>query len=227
MKVLIAEADAHIRNGLAEIYRNEGYQTFAAADGREAMVTYHKELPDIVCLDVMLPEINGYDVCREIRRHSSNVPVIFLSPKSEEVDKETGLELGADDFILKPFGIREVEARIRAVTRRYWASQHQNERPPSFRMDDLEVFPADLRARRGDEIIELSLRDTKILELFYQHKGETLSRDTIFRECWGKDYLPDTDTLDRQISQLRERIEVDSNDPSIIRTVHGVGYRYE
>ena len=227
MKVLIAEDDENTRKGLEEILQTEGYETVSAHDGQETLDLFASESPDFVCLDIMMPGVDGYAVCRKMRRHDSSVPIIFISAKSEEIDKVLGLELGADDFIVKPFGIREVIARIRAVTRRCIASRAPQDMPPSFRLGDLEVFPAELRARRGDAVIDLSLRDAKILELLHRHRGEALDRNFIFNECWGMDYFPNSRTLDQHISQLRKRIEIDPKNPVIIRTVHGVGYRYD
>jgi DNA-binding response OmpR family regulator len=227
MKILLAEDDPNIRNGLADIFEAEGYTTVLAADGREALDLYSKEEPDFVCLDIMMPEMNGYDVCREIRRRDRDVPLIFISAKSEEIDKVLGLELGADDFIMKPFGVREVVARIRSVTRRYFAARKDSEGLGSFRMGDLDVLPSELRARRGDTTIDLSLRDIKILELLFRNEGRVVDRDTFFDRCWGMDYFPNSRALDQHISQLRRRIEVDPKDPKIIRTVHGLGYRFE
>src|SRR5678809_811281 len=134
MKVLIAEDDANIRRGLAEIVRGEGYVALEAADGAQALRLFESERPDFICLDIMMPDKSGYDVCREIRKHPSAVPIVFISAKSEEVDKVLALELGGDDFIVKPFGVREVVARIRAVTRRYYASLRPDDRPRSFRI---------------------------------------------------------------------------------------------
>ncbi|MFN7971720.1 MAG: response regulator transcription factor [Acidobacteriota bacterium] len=225
MKVLVAEDDVHIRQGLAEILRNEGYQPILAKDGAEALAKIEKERPDFVCLDIMMPGQSGYDVCRAIRARDAAIPIIFISAKSEEVDRVLGLELGADDFIVKPFGVREVVARIRAVTRRFHASKA--ERPASFRMGDVEVFPAELRARRGPEVIELSLRDVRILDLLHRRRGEVVDRDAFWNVCWGYDYAPNSRTLDQHISQLRKRIERDPKSPRIILTVHGVGYRHE
>jgi len=227
MKVLIAEDDAHTRVGLAEILEAEGYRTVLAADGQEALDLFTREAPDFVCLDIMMPVVNGYDVCRRIRRDDPAVPVIFISAKSEEIDKVIGLELGADDFITKPFGVKEVVARIRAVTRRTLAARPEEPAPESFTLGDLEVVPAELRARRGEQVIELSLREVKLLELFHANPGKVLDRNTIFNACWGIDYLPNSRTLDQHISQLRKRIEPDPANPTLIRTVHGVGYRYE
>jgi DNA-binding response OmpR family regulator len=227
MKVLIAEDDDHIRTGLAEILEREGYQTALAADGNRTLEVFERESPDFVCLDIMMPGMNGYDVCREIRRRDAGIPIVFITAKSEEVDKVIGLEIGADDFIVKPFGVREVVARIRAITRRCMASRPARPSDQTFRLKDVEVLPAELRARRGDEVIDLSLREVNLLRLFHDNQGKALDRDTIFNRCWGIDYLPSSRTLDQHIAQLRKKIETDPKDPTIIRTVHGVGYRYD
>lgn len=229
MKVLVAEDDDNIRNGLIEILEEEGYVALGAKDGQEALDLIGGQAPDFVCLDIMMPKVNGYDVCREIRRRDSAMPIIFITAKSEEVDKVVGLELGADDYISKPFGVREVIARIRAVTRRCMAARAGSARQPSaaaFRMRDLEVFPQELRAKRGDEVIDLSLRDIRILQLLSENAGKVLDRATLFREAWGVDHIPNSRTLDQHVSQLRKRIERDAKNPEIILTVHGVGYRY-
>lgn len=227
MRVLIAEDDDHIREGLAEVLEGEGYRTLSARDGNEAVEVFKREKPDFVCLDIMMPGADGYEVCKQIRRHDPAVPIIFISAKSEEIDRVLGLELGADDFIMKPFGVREVIARIRAVTRRCIAAREPDKQPSMFTLQDLQVFPAELRARRGDTVIDLSLRDVKILELLHRRKGEVVNRNTFFDECWDIDYMPNSRTLDQHISQLRKRIERDPKNPAIICTVHGVGYRYD
>jgi DNA-binding response OmpR family regulator len=232
MKVLIAEDDVHICRGLQDLLENEGYSTLEALDGEQALALFHSERPDFILLDIMMPKRDGYAVCREIRRHDEYIPVIFISAKSEEIDRVIGLELGADDFIIKPFGTKEVIARIRAVTRRCLS----NRQPPpdqqqasarSFRLADLEVFPAELRARRGASQIELSLRDIGILTLLFERRGKVVTRDELYNECWGRAYLPSSRTLDQHISKLRKTIERDPREPDIIRTVHGIGYRYE
>lgn len=227
MKVLVAEDDPHTLAGLVEILEAEGYQTLAARNGEEALDLYHRAAPDFVCLDIMMPGKSGYDVCRALRREHPTIPILFLSAKSEEIDKVVGLELGADDFLMKPFGTRELLARIRAISRRCLAARNPGAPLPSFRMQDLEVFPAELRARRGDQVIDLSLREVQLLELFQAHPGQVLDRNTIFNHCWGHDYFPNSRTLDQQLSQLRKRIEVDPKRPRILQTVHGVGYRYD
>jgi DNA-binding response OmpR family regulator len=227
MKVLIAEDDPDIRQGLVEILETEGYAVEQAPDGAAALMAFGQVQPDFVLLDIMMPGMNGYDVCRAIRRTNADVPIIFISAKSEEVDRVLGLELGADDFIQKPFGVKEVIARIRAVTRRCMRSAPKDDADAPFTMDDLVVHPAELRARRGDTTIDLSLRDVKILKLLYARRGQVVDREAFFRECWGYDFLPNSRTLDQHVSKLRKRIELAPKSPRIIRTVHGVGYRYE
>lgn len=226
MKVLIAEDDPNTRDGLREILQGEGYEVITAIDGAEALDKFKESAPQVICLDVMMPKLDGYGVCRRIRQENSEVAILFITAKSEEIDAVLGLELGADDFIQKPFGIKEVVARIRAVTRRVYATR-KNPVNGEFTIADLTVKPGELRAYRGDMPIELSLRDIKILRLLAKNQGKVLDRDAFFNECWGFEYLPTSRTLDQHISQLRKKIESDPKDPCIIRTVHGVGYRYE
>jgi two-component system, OmpR family, alkaline phosphatase synthesis response regulator PhoP len=227
MKVLIVEDDANIRRGLEKILLAEGYAVIGAADGTQGLALFRREAPDFVCLDIMMPGVNGYDLCRTMRNENPNTPVIFISAKAEEVDKVLGLELGADDFIVKPFGVREVVARIRAVTRRCMSARTPQPAETRFTMGDLEVLPAELRARREGRSIDLSLRDIKILRLLHDRRGQVVDRHTFFQTCWGIDHIPNSRTLDQHISQLRQRIEIDPKSPTIIRTVYGVGYRYE
>jgi len=226
MKIMIAEDDRLTRRGLIDIFEAEGYETVAAATGKEALALFVEQRPDVVCLDIMMPEVSGYDVCRDIRRVDEQVPILFISAKSEEIDKVLGLEIGADDYIVKPFGVKEVVARIRAVSRRA-LRRSSGEVGDSFEIGDLAVHADELRAVRGKQVIDLSVRDISILRLFAANRGKVLDRDTIFNECWGVNYLPNSRTLDQHISQLRKRIEKDPAHPAIIRTVHGAGYRYE
>ncbi|MGD0091592.1 MAG: response regulator transcription factor [Planctomycetota bacterium] len=232
MKVLVAEDDLNIRRGLCDILEAEGYRTLPAGDGQEALALFGKEQPDFVCLDIMMPGLNGYDVCRELRRVAPALPIVFISAKSEEIDKVIGLELGADDFIVKPFGVKEVVARIRAVTRRCLAARAQAQgggagQAASFQLGGLAVYPSELRARRGEEVMDLSVRDVKILEFFSRNRGKVLDRGALYNQGWGYDFLPNSRTLDQYISQLRKRIESDPQNPALIKTVHGVGYRYD
>ena len=225
MKVLIAEDDRLTREGLTEVLEGEGFQVIAAIDGAEAVRRFQQQSPDFVCLDIMMPGRSGYEACRAIRVQSAEVPIIFISAKAEEFDRLVGFELGADDFIVKPFSVREVIARVRAVARRCCARQPTL--PVEFEMGDLKIIPAELRARRAEEVIELSPRDVRILQLLHDHAGQALDRNTIFRIGWGEDYFPNSRTLDQHISQLRKRIEPDPRNPTLIQTVHGVGYRFD
>jgi DNA-binding response OmpR family regulator len=228
VKILIAEDDKHIREGLMELVAREGYLALPAADGESALEVFARERPEFVLLDIMMPGMDGYSVCREIRRRDALVPVIFISAKSEEIDRVLGLELGADDYIMKPFGTREVVARIRAVTRRCLSRKSEGQKPQKrLVFGDLEVMPDELRGRRAGKTIDFSLRDVKILDLLHRHRGRIVDRNTLFDECWGQDYLPSSRTLDQHISKLRKLIEIDPQNPRIIRTVHGVGYRYD
>jgi len=226
MKVLVAEDDKNIRDGLTAILAGEGYETVAAADGRAALALFRSEVPHFVLLDIMMPGINGYDLCRQIRAADADIPVIFISAKSEEIDRVLGLELGADDFISKPFGVKEVVARIRAITRRCLRAAGPSREPP-FTMGDLEVLPSELRARRGTETIDLSLREVGILRLLVERRGQVVGRDAFFNRLWGLDHSPNSRTLDQQIAKLRKRIELDPKRPRLISTVHGVGYRHD
>jgi len=227
MKLLIAEDDLHIRQGLATLLESEGYECIAAADGDQAWQLYLQHQPDLVLLDIMMPKQDGYAVCRRIRQHNEVLPVIFISAKSEEIDQVLGLELGADDYIKKPFGRREVIARIRAVTRRSLRPLTNIAEDDSFVMGDLQIRPSEFRALRGDQVIELSLRDLKILRLLFELKGKVVDRDALFNHCWGRDYFANSRTLDQHISKLRKAIELNARAPRIITTVHGIGYRFD
>ena len=229
MKILIAEDDAHMRAALVEILTAEGFQAVAAGDGNEALRLFEAEHPELLCLDVMMPGLSGYDMCRRVRQVDPDIGIVFITAKSGEVDTVLGLELGADDFISKPFGRREVVARIRAVGRRLVSTSQgrKTDVPDSFTMNDLTVVPEELRAYRGDRAIELGPRDVKILHLLWCQRGRVVSRDQFFDQCWGFQYLPNSRTLDQHISQLRKRVEADPGEPCIIVTVHGAGYRYQ
>ena len=225
MKVLIAEDDRFTREGLSELLEGEGYQVVTAADGTGAVQQFRDQQPDFVCLDIMMPGQSGYEACRSIRSASPDVPIIFISAKAEETDRLVGFDVGADDFIAKPFSVREVVARVRAVARRCCAASSNV--VAEFCMDGLKVLPSELRAIRDDIVIDLSPRDVKILQLLHDNPGKAMDRNTIFNHAWGEDYFPNSRTLDQHVSQLRKRVEIDAKDPKLIRTVHGVGYRYD
>jgi len=231
MKLLVAEDDTLIREALIDILTAEGFECIAAQDGLVAWELYQDVKPDMVLLDIMMPGQDGYAVCRKIRQQDQQTAVMFISAKSEEIDRVLGLELGADDYLMKPFGKHEVIARVRAIFRRYKVAQKANPQGQGsasiFVMNDLTVDLDQLRASRGDAEFDLSLRDCTILNLLFQNSGKVITRDQLFNQCWGRDYLPSSRTLDQHISQLRKVIERDPKNPKIINTVHGVGYRYD
>ena len=230
VKILVAEDDAAIARGLEDALESEGYAAVVARDGRAALERFGREAFDLVLLDVMMPGVNGYDVCREIRKSNAAVPVVMLTAKGEEIDKVVGLELGADDYITKPFGVRELLARIAAVLRR----SRRQEPPPEpeaalpdvLRFGDVEVDRKRFTAARGKKMHTLTAREVKLVEYFHARPGEVLGRDAILNAVWGLDYLGTTRTLDQHIAQLRKKIEKDLARPAIILTVHGAGYRY-
>jgi DNA-binding response OmpR family regulator len=227
MKILVAEDDANTRDALREVLDREGFRVVTASNGREALDLFRKEKPDFICLDVMMPELNGYEVCNRIRREDESVPVLFLTAKSEEIEKVLGLELGADDYMTKPLGVKEVLARIRAILRRSGLLRKTGRDGAVFTMGDLEIHPAELRAIRGTQVIQLTLRDIHVLRVLYEWKGKVVERSRMSDLVWGVGFMPESRALDQHISQLRKRIEVDVSSPRIVRTVHGVGYRYE
>jgi DNA-binding response OmpR family regulator len=227
MKILIAEDDEHTREALREVLSMEGYEVVTASDGLQAVDFFRVTKPDFVCLDVMMPGQNGYEACKQIRRHDEQVPILFLTAKAEEIDAVLGLELGADDYMTKPFGVKEIIARIRAITRRTAARSAKKSGEDEFMMDDLRIVPAELRAYRGTTDLQLSPRDLKVLRLLHEKRGKVVDRNQLADEVWGIDYFPESRALDQHISQLRKRIEKDPANPRIIRTVHGAGYRFE
>ena len=227
MNILIVEDDPWIASALAEILGQEGHECRVESDGEAGVESFLRHQPDFLFLDIMMPKLSGYDVCRQVRASGSSVPIIFISAKSEEIDRVLGLELGADDFIQKPFGVREVLARFKAVNRRTKVGSNEASPLEPFSMGDLTVDPAALRAHRDSQSMDLSARDLSILSLLKEREGQPVDRQTFFDRCWGFDFVPNSRSLDQHISQLRRRIEVDPKHPRIIQTVRGVGYRYE
>ncbi len=227
MKILIAEDDPVTLESIDACLSSEGFSTLLAKTGKQAMQIWEQENPDLVCLDIMMPEADGYEVCRHIRASDKMLPILFLSAKNEEIDVVVGLELGADDFIRKPFGKHELLARIRSALRRSERSSH-DQTPNSFCIaEELTVYPAQLRATRNSDSaeVELSPREISILSFLHQHRGEAVRRDSLLNHCWGIDYYPESRTLDQHIVKLRKHIELDPTKPTLIETVRGVGYR--
>jgi DNA-binding response OmpR family regulator len=228
VRVLIAEDDANLRQGLIDLLEGEGYEVSAAEDGQQALDCFRKEAPDLVLLDVMMPELSGYDVCREIRKNDSHTPIIMLTAKGEEIDKVVGLELGADDYVTKPFGLHELRARIAAVLRR--SRNHQQEPaaslPEQFHIGLALIDRKSYQVTLGKQSESLTSRELKLLEIFHSRPNEVLSRNDLLNAAWGVDYFGTTRTLDQHIAQLRKKVETDPASPQFLLTVHGVGYRF-
>jgi DNA-binding response OmpR family regulator len=230
--ILVAEDDSNILTGLVETLESEGYQVTAAPDGEQALNLFGETTFDIILLDIMMPGKSGYDVCREIRSKNQEIPIIMLTAKGEEIDKVVGLQLGADDYITKPFGVHELLARIAAVLRRSNRNADQSKEsakvPEHFSFGVAEV---DIRQYKltndGGMSIDLSEKEIKLLQFFFLHPNEVLSRDQLLNAVWGINYFGTTRTLDQHIAQLRKKVEPDLANPRYIKTVHGVGYRYE
>jgi len=223
MKVLVADDDPLTLEAVCTCLTDDGFSTVPAKHGVEAFELWRRLKPDLLCLDIMMPQMDGFEVCRRIRASDSSVPILFLSAKNEEIDVVVGLELGADDFIRKPFGKRELLARVRAALRHRTGRKG---RAVSFIMSGLTVWPDELRAARDGESIDLTPREASILQLLHEHAGRPVHRDTFLDRCWGLEYYPESRTLDQHIAQLRRKVETDADAPVIIETVRGVGYRY-
>ena len=225
--VLIAEDDRNLQQGLLDLLEAEGYRVTTADNGRQALDLFHAETFDLLLLDVMMPEMSGYDVCREVRKNDANVPIIILTAKGEEIDKVVGLELGADDYVTKPFGLHELRARIAAVLRR---SRNNTIVPTNVPTEQFQIGAATVNRKTyqvvlNDQTINLTSREMKLLELFHARPNEVLSRNDLLNAAWGVDYFGTTRTLDQHIAQLRKKIEIDPAAPQLLITVHGVGYK--
>jgi len=227
--ILIAEDDGDLRQGLVDLLEADGFRVAEAADGAAALAAWRTERPDLLLLDVMMPEKSGYDVCREIRREDARLPIIMLTAKGEEIDKVIGLELGADDYVTKPFGLHELRARIASVLRRAATAAPPGDAPlpDVFRIGVAEVDHRSFQLRRGGQRFAVTAKEMKLLETFFRHPGVVLSRNDLLNLAWGIDYFGTTRTLDQHIAQLRKKVEPDPTAPEVIVTVYGVGYRYE
>jgi DNA-binding response OmpR family regulator len=228
--ILVAEDDANIRNGLIDTLESEGYQATPAVDGEQALALFQAGAFDLVLLDIMMPGQSGYDVCCAIRAQNEDIPIVMLTAKGEEIDKVVGLKLGADDYITKPFGVHELLARIAAVLRRSLrhpqAAAAEPDLPDCFTFGVAEIDTRQFRAKTGKKTRNLSAREIRLLKLFYTHPNEVLTRDQLLNLAWGIEYYGTTRTLDQHIAQLRKKIEPDPAHPSVIITVHAIGYRY-
>jgi two-component system alkaline phosphatase synthesis response regulator PhoP len=221
-RVLIVDDEPEIVRGLEDNLRFEGYQTATATDGREALAAAAREAPDLILLDVMLPGLSGWDVCRALRGQGIDVPIIMLTARGEELDRINGLELGADDYITKPFSLRELLARVRAVLRRPGPRQKAEELAfgeARVRLRGRQAF------RDGHEVI-LTRKEFDLLVYLLTHRGEVITRERLLDEVWGYERFPTTRTVDTHILHLRRKFEADPDHPAFILTVHGQGYKF-
>lgn len=225
-KILIVDDEEHIVELLKFNLQNVGYNVFTALNGLDALRIAKEEKPNLMLLDVMLPGLDGLDVCKEIKRNTQtrNISIIMLTAKSEEVDKILGLELGADDYITKPFSIRELLARVKAVLRRRVGEEE--EKSDIYESGNLKIDFERHEVIVDSEKIDMTLKEFELLEILIKNKGKILKRDTILDKVWGYEYIGETRTVDVHIRYLRKKIELDDKNPKYIETIRGVGYRF-
>jgi DNA-binding response OmpR family regulator len=226
-KILIIEDDPHILLGLEEILKGEGHEVAVCPRGDQALGAVGKHRPSLIVLDVMLPGLSGYDVCKQLRAKKVATPILMLTAKGQEMDKVIGLDLGADDYVTKPFGVRELVARIHALLRRgrSGSTPGGEEGGSIFRIGAAAIDPKKFELRRGRTVEELTAKELKLLQLFHAHPGDVFSRDKLLNEVWGYGYFGTTRTLDQVIVQLRKKLGDSAEAPKHLLTVHGVGYK--
>ncbi len=221
-RILIVDDEPEMVRGLEDNLRFEGYQTVAAGDGKRGLALALSEAPDLILLDVMMPGMSGWDLCRALRQRGFDTPVIMLTARGEEVDRVLGLELGADDYVTKPFSLRELMARIRAVLRRPGPRQKFEE----FAFGDVRVHLRARQAFKGGREVRLTRKEFDLLRYLVEHPGEVITRDRLLDEVWGYERFPTTRTVDTHILRLRQKFESDPERPAHILTAHGQGYRF-
>ncbi|GJM30029.1 MAG: DNA-binding response regulator [Cyclobacteriaceae bacterium] len=222
-QILIVEDEPNMRLGLKDNLEFEGYQVKVATDGKKGLDEITSKPYDLVLLDVMLPELSGFDVCKLARERGIPTPIILLTAKGEEIDKVLGLELGADDYITKPFGLRELLARIKAVLRRGNSTASQQVKEATI--GKMQVNFSSYVAIVDQQPVKMSHKEFEILKYLWEHKNDTVSRYQLLEDIWGYDEQPTTRTVDNFILKLRQKIEQNPEEPQIILTVHGIGYK--
>ena len=225
-KILIVEDEPNMLDGLKDNFEFEGYEVHTASDGETGLSILIANAFDLVILDVMLPLMNGFDVCKQARKCGVTTPVIFLTAKGEEMDKVRGLELGADDYVTKPFSLRELLARTKSILRRTSDKQTNSANPDFYKIGKLSVNFTGNEAFIESEPVKISYKEFELLQFLYENPGRVLSRDEILDKVWGLDSNVNTRTLDNFIVRLRQKIEVNPEQPKVIITVHGVGYKF-
>jgi DNA-binding response OmpR family regulator len=222
-KILIVEDEPNMVAGLRDNFEYEGYEVITAGDGIAGLGRALSDSPDLVLLDVMMPHLSGLDVCKQLKVRRPSMPIIMLTARGQEIDKVVGLELGADDYVTKPFSIRELVARVKAVLRRAQVLPREQER---YSFGDVEVDLRGCQVRRSGKPVECSGMEFELLKHFLCHPGETLSRDRLLDEVWGYAHYPTTRTVDAHIVRLRHKLEPVPEEPRFFLTVHGMGYKF-
>jgi DNA-binding response OmpR family regulator len=225
--VLLIEDDPAILRGLADNLRFEGYEAITATDGETGYHLQQERKPDLILLDLMLPRMSGLEFCRKLRGEGIQTPILMLTARSEEPDRVMGLDLGADDYVTKPFSVRELMARVRALLRR---SQTRNDGtdalPDELRFGDTQIDFRSYEARRNGEPLEMTRKEFAILRFLASRTGEVVTRDDLLNEVWGYESYPSSRTVDNHVAGLRAKLERDASQPEHIKTVHGVGYKF-
>lgn len=223
IKVLVVEDDPAILRGLADNLRFEGYEVFTAPDGEAGARQQKTHKPDLIVLDLMMPRLGGLELCRRLRGEGVHTPILMLTAKSEEADRVTGLDFGADDYVTKPFSVKELLARIRALLRR---AQPQQDLPDQLRFGNVEIDFRRYEARKDGKVVEMTRKEFAVLRFLASRSGEAVTRDELLNEVWGYEAYPVSRTVDNHMAGLRAKLEADPAEPAHIRTVHGVGYRF-
>ena len=222
-RILIVEDEPNMVAGLRDNFEFEGYDVITAPDGVAGLERALKEAPDLVILDVMMPRMSGLDVCKQLKAKRPSVPIIMLTARGQEVDKVVGLELGADDYVTKPFSIRELLARVKAVLRRAKSLPKEQEH---YAFGEVEVDLKSCQVSRSGQAMDFSSKEFELLKYFLCHPGEALSRDRLLEDVWGYDHFPTTRTVDAHRVRLRQKVEPKPDEPRFILTVHGTGYKF-
>ncbi|HKZ81108.1 MAG TPA: response regulator transcription factor [Pyrinomonadaceae bacterium] len=222
-RILIVEDEPAMVEGLRDNFEYEGYEVISAADGVAGLDRALADDPHLVVLDVMMPRMSGLEVCKQLKAKRPSLPIIMLTARGQEIDKVVGLELGADDYVTKPFSIRELMARVKAVLRRV---SPQAPAPDVYQFSDVEVNIRSNEVRRAGTPVELSSKEFALLAYFVSHPAETLSRDRLLDAVWGYENYPNTRTVDTHIVHLRQKLEPNPEEPRFIVTVHGSGYKF-
>ena len=221
-RVLVVEDEAAILQGLRDNLEFEGYKVFTALDGVAGLEQIRKHDPHLIVLDLMLPRLSGYELCRKLRAEGVNTPILMLTARGEEADRVLGLDLGADDYVTKPFSVRELMARVRALLRRTAPGAGL---PNELEFDDVRVDFARYEATRAGRKVELTRKEFGLLRLLAAKEGAVITRDELLEKVWGYDAMPTTRTVDNHLAALRAKLERDAAEPQHLITVHGVGYK--